>query len=63
MERVTRRGQVMLTGATVGDRYLGRICVLSFRTRRAQMETCVQEVREVAAELLAEAFRSGTEQH
>ncbi|HTM29619.1 MAG TPA: aminotransferase class V-fold PLP-dependent enzyme [Rhodanobacter sp.] len=55
MERVTRRGQVMLTGATVGDRYLGRICVLSFRTRRAQMETCVQEVRAVAAELLAEA--------
>lgn len=55
MERVTRRGQVMLTGASVGERYLGRICVLSFRTRRAQMETCVREVREVAQQLLAEA--------
>jgi aromatic-L-amino-acid decarboxylase len=55
MERVTHRGRVMLTGATVGDRYLGRICVLSFRTRRAQMEMCVEEVREVAAQLLAAA--------
>ncbi len=55
MERVTRRGQIMLTGATAGDRYLGRICVLSFRTRREQMETCVQQVGEVVAELLEEA--------
>jgi aromatic-L-amino-acid decarboxylase len=63
MERVTRRGQIMVTGATVGDRFLGRVCVLSFRTRRAEMETCVREVKEVAAELLAQASRSGTEQH
>ncbi len=55
MERVTRRGQIMLTGATVGDRYLGRICVLSFRTRREQMEACVREVREVAAALVGES--------
>ncbi len=55
MERVTRRGQVMVTGAMVGDRFLGRICVLSFRTRRAEIEICVQQVREVAAELLAQA--------
>ena len=52
MERVTRRGQVMVTGAMVGERYLGRICVLSFRTRRAQMQTCVQQLAEVAAKLL-----------
>lgn len=55
MERVTQRGRVMLTGAQVGDRFLGRVCVLSFRTRRAEMEACVQDLREVAAELLAEA--------
>ncbi len=53
MERVTRRGQLMLTGAMVGERYLGRVCVLSFRTRRAQMETCVQQLAEETAALLA----------
>ncbi len=55
MERVTRRGRVMMTGATAEDRYLGRICVLSFRTRRADMETAVQHLREEAAAILAEA--------
>ena len=55
MERVTRRGEVMLTGAMVGDRYLGRVCVLSFRTRRAEMERCVQQLAEETAALLAES--------
>jgi aromatic-L-amino-acid decarboxylase len=54
MERVTRRGKVMLTGATAEGRFVGRICVLSFRTRRAQMETAVQQLREEAAAILAE---------
>ena len=55
MERITARGQVMVTGAMVGERFLGRVCVLSFRTRRAQMEICVQQVAETTAALLAEA--------
>ncbi len=54
MERVTRRGKVMVTGAQVGERYLGRVCVLSFRTRRAEMETAVAHLREEAAAILAE---------
>lgn len=53
VERVTKRGKVMLTGCTVGDRYLARVCVLSFRTRQAEMETCVQHLAEEAAALLA----------
>ncbi len=52
MEEVTRRGDVMLSGAKVGERFLGRVCVLSFRTRRAQMETCVQQLAEETARLL-----------
>ncbi|MEO8809125.1 MAG: aminotransferase class V-fold PLP-dependent enzyme [Rhodanobacter sp.] len=52
MERVTRRGRIMMTGATVGERFLGRVCVLSFRTRRAEMETCVQQLAEESALLL-----------
>ena len=55
MDRVTARGQVMLTGAMVGERFVGRVCVLSFRTRRAQMETCVQQLAEESAALLAQA--------
>jgi aromatic-L-amino-acid decarboxylase len=55
MDRVTRRGQVMLTGAMVDTRFLGRVCVLSFRTRRAEMETCVRQLAEESAKLLAEA--------
>lgn len=53
MQAVTARGQVMLTGAQVGERFQGRICVLSFRTRRAHVETCVTQLREEAAMLLA----------
>ncbi len=55
MERVTRRGQIMVTGALAGERFIGRVCVLSFRTRRAEMETCVLQLGEVAAALLGEA--------
>ena len=52
MERVTDRGQVMVTGAQVGERFLGRVCVLSFRTRRAQVETLVQQLADESAGLL-----------
>ncbi|GMV04632.1 MAG: L-2,4-diaminobutyrate decarboxylase [Gemmatimonadota bacterium] len=52
MERVTRRGSVMLTGAQVGERYLGRVCVLGFRTRHPDVEACVQHLAEEAAGLL-----------
>ncbi|HET9031489.1 MAG TPA: aminotransferase class V-fold PLP-dependent enzyme [Dokdonella sp.] len=55
MDRVTDRGRVMLSGAMVGERFLGRVCVLSFRTRRAEMETCVQHLAETTAQLIAEA--------
>jgi len=44
LERVTRRGRVMLTGCTVSGRFLGRVCVLSFRTRQAQIDALVDHV-------------------
>lgn len=52
MERVTARGRIMVTGAMVGERFLGRVCVLSFRTHRDDMETCVQQLAEESAALL-----------
>jgi len=41
IERVTRRGKVMLTGCEVAGRFLARICVLSFRTRSERIEDAV----------------------
>lgn len=56
LERVTRRGRVMLTGCTVADgdgaRFLARVCVLSFRTRRERIDACVEDVAAEAAALL-----------
>ena len=40
---------IVLTGCTVGDRFLGRVCVLSFRTRQAQIDACVEDVEAEAA--------------
>ncbi len=53
MNRVTARGRVMLTGCTTGGRFLARVCVLSFRTRQADIDTCVEHVAEEAAKVLA----------
>jgi len=54
VEQVTARGRVFLSGCTVDGRYLARICVLSFRTRRADVEAAVAHVAEEAARILAE---------
>ena len=54
MERVTARGRIMLTGCTMDGRYLGRVCILSFRTRAEQMDICVQHVAEETAQLIAD---------
>ena len=54
LERVIARGRVMLSGCTIDGRFLGRVCVLSFRTRRANVEDCVRHVREEAEAILAQ---------
>ena len=51
LERVTRRGKVMLTGCDVGGRQLARVCVLSFRTRRERIDLCAQQLGEEARTL------------
>ncbi len=55
LERVTARGRVMLTGCTLDDgRFLGRVCVLSFRTRHDRIDACVDDVAAETAALLRE---------
>ncbi len=44
IDAVTARSRVMLTGCTVGDRVLARVCVLSFRTRQDRIDACVEDV-------------------
>jgi len=57
MDGVTARGRVMLTGCTVDDRYLGRVCVLSFRTRQDRIDACVEDVAAEAAAIQARMRR------
>lgn len=44
IDGVTNRGRVMLTGCSVDGRFLGRVCVLSFRTRQDRIDACVEDV-------------------
>ena len=53
LEQVTRRGKVMLTGCHAGGRFLARVCVLSFRTHRTHIDTCVEHIAEAAQALTA----------
>jgi aromatic-L-amino-acid decarboxylase len=51
MDRVTARGRVMVTGAEVHGRYLGRVCVLNFRTHQDRIDALVDDFAAVIAEL------------
>jgi aromatic-L-amino-acid decarboxylase len=57
LDRVNARGRVMLTGCTVDDRFLARVCVLSFRTRRSHVDIAVEHIIEEAAGILGEGVR------
>ena len=53
IERVTARGRVMLTGCFAGNRFLGRMCILSYRTRREHVDVAVDHLAEETARILA----------
>ena len=44
LERTTSRGRVMLTGCTAHGRFLGRVCVLSFRTHQQHIDQLVEDL-------------------
>jgi aromatic-L-amino-acid decarboxylase len=52
MEETTKRGRVMVTGAVARGRYLGRVCVLSFRTHRPAIDALVQDLGAVIDEIV-----------
>ena len=51
MQRTTARGRVMVTGSHTHARYLGRVCVLSFRTHEPQIDALVEDLAAAIEEL------------
>ena len=52
LERVIERGKVMLSGFEHDGRFMGRVCILSFRTRRDRVETCIAHLAEEAERIV-----------
>ena len=50
LDEVNARGRVYLSGAWVAGRYLGRICVLCFRTDRARLDAGLEDLAAAARE-------------
>lgn len=51
LDRVNRRQRVFLAATTLpGDRFVLRICVLSFRTHRDRMEMALEDIRSAVSE-------------
>ena len=44
MDDVSKRGRVMISGAVAGGRYVGRVCVLSFRTHAPQIDALIEDL-------------------
>jgi len=44
IEQTTRRGRVMVTGCSTHGRFLGRVCVLSFRTHEPHIDALVEDM-------------------
>ena len=51
MARTSARGRVMITGAVTRGRYVGRVCVLSFRTHQAEIDALLDDLTEALAEV------------
>ena len=44
MDETTRRARVMITGSAARGRYLGRVCVLSFRTHAPEIDALIEDL-------------------
>lgn len=51
MQYVNDQRRVMITGCTTGDRYYGRVTVLCFRTRRAHVDMCIEDIKRFVSSL------------
>jgi aromatic-L-amino-acid decarboxylase len=55
LEDTTRRGRVMLTGCTARGRFLGRVCVLSFRTHQTEIDHLLEDLSASLREIVPAA--------
>jgi aromatic-L-amino-acid decarboxylase len=53
MTQTTARGRVMVTGAVARGRYVGRVCVLSFRSHQPQIDWLVEDLSAALLEVRA----------
>ena len=51
MDKTTKKGRVMVTGCTAHGRYLGRVCVLSFRTHQPDIDALVEDLAAAIREI------------
>ena len=49
LDRVLAKKRTFLSGCRIGERFLVRVCVLSFRTRAAHVDACVEDIAEAIA--------------
>ncbi|HTK28040.1 MAG TPA: aminotransferase class V-fold PLP-dependent enzyme [Vicinamibacterales bacterium] len=54
LDRTTARGRVMITGCTAHGRFLARVCVLSFRTHRPDIDALVDDLGAATRDILQE---------
>ena len=59
MARTTARGRVMVTGCTTHGRYLGRVCVLNFRTHQERIDALVEDIAAAVRDIVPAAAWSG----
>lgn len=52
LEEINRPARVYLTGTQVGERFLLRLCILSFRTHRDRVQQAMEDIRLAARRLL-----------
>jgi len=57
LEATTARGRVMISGCTAHERFLGRVCVLSFRTHAAHIDALVNDLAASIADAVPAARR------
>jgi aromatic-L-amino-acid/L-tryptophan decarboxylase len=53
LANTSARGRVMISGAEVDGRYLGRVCVLSFRTHQPQIDALIEDLSAAVAATVA----------
>jgi len=56
LDRVLKRGKVVLSGCEISGDYYGRVCILGFRTHKDYVDLCIQQAREETAEILKPTY-------